>query len=119
MRIPSGTLPIFPYIRILNTVVQIMLISAHIYLLTNRNHTTLYTGVTTALRTRIWEHQTKSNPKSFTARYNVTKLVYHEGFETLIEAIAREKFIKRKSRQWKEDLIGCINPDWEELFPPE
>jgi putative endonuclease len=96
-----------------------MLITAHIYLLTNKYHATLYTGVTTALRTRIWEHQTKSNPKSFTARYNVTKLVYYEGFETLIEAITREKFIKRKSRRWKEELIESINPEWEELLPPE
>ena len=96
-----------------------MLISAHIYLLTNSNHTTLYTGVTTALRTRIWEHQTKSNPKSFTARYNVTKLVYYEGFETLIETFAREKFIKRKSRRWKEELIRSSNPNWEELLAPD
>jgi putative endonuclease len=96
-----------------------MLITAHIYLLTNSHHTTLYTGITTDLRTRVWEHETRSNPKSFTARYNVTKLVYYEGFETLIEAIAREKFIKRKSRQWKEVLIMRFNPNWEELLPPE
>jgi putative endonuclease len=90
---------------------------AWIYILTNERHTVLYVGVTTDLATRMWEHRTKSNEKSFTARYNVHKLIYHEGFETIIEAIDREKYIKGKKRDWKEALIGRMNPEWKELNP--
>jgi putative endonuclease len=75
----------------------------------------LYIGMTTDLRTRMWEHRTKRNPKSFTARYNVCKLIYVEGFETVDEAVARERFIKGKSRKWKEALIRSNNPDWKEI----
>ena len=92
--------------------------SAFVYILTNKHNTTLYTGVSTAIRTRVWEHQTHQNPQSFTARYNVVKLIYYEGFETLTEAVRREKYIKGKSRAWKIRLIMSVNPDWKELIPP-
>jgi putative endonuclease len=72
-------------------------------------------GVTNNLRTRVWEHKSKRNFKSFTARYNVDKLIYYEGFEFIIDAIAREKYIKRKTRKWKEELIEKVNPEWREL----
>jgi putative endonuclease len=72
-------------------------------------------GVTTNLYTRLWEHRTKRYPKSFTARYNVHKLVYCEGFELITHAIEREKYIKGKVRKWKEDLINTVNPDWKDL----
>jgi putative endonuclease len=71
-----------------------MEVTAHVYILTTANNTVLYTGVTVDINTRIWEHRTKSSPKSFTARYNITKLVYYECFETIVEAIDREKVIK-------------------------
>ena len=89
--------------------------SSWIYILTNQHNTTLYVGVTTDLRTRLWEHRTKRNPGSFTARYNLAKLVYYEGFDLVTEAIDREKFIKGKTRKWKEDLIRKLNPDWNDL----
>lgn len=75
-----------------------MLPSAWIYILTNINHFVLYTGVTTNLRSRLYEHSTGQSRKSFTFRYSVSKLVYYEGFETVKEAIRREKYIKGKSR---------------------
>jgi putative endonuclease len=88
---------------------------AWIYILTNERHTVLYVGVTANISARLWEHATKQNPKSFTARYNVTKLIYYEGFNTIVEAIRREKIVKGKSRRWKEELIASMNPRWESL----
>jgi len=67
------------------------------------------------ITTRLWEHRSKSDERSFTARYNVCKLIYYEGFNSIVEAIAREKFIKGKSRKWKEALIQQMNPEWRDL----
>jgi putative endonuclease len=86
-----------------------------IYIITNRYNTVLYTGVTNNLPTRLWEHSTKKDPKCFTARYNLFKLVYYEGFETFKEAIKREKYIKHKNRLWKKKLIESLNPEWKDL----
>ena len=83
---------------------------AWVYIMANKHDTTLYVGVTTDLRTRVWEHKSKSDPQSFTARYNVDKLVHVEGFEQIVKAIKREKFIKGKSRKWKKRLINRLNP---------
>lgn len=88
---------------------------AWVYIITNDHNTTLYTGVSNDLPVRLWEHRTKRNPKCFTARYNLHKLVYYEGFELMEEAINREKFIKGKTRKWKLDLINCGNPEWNDL----
>ncbi len=86
------------------------------YLLTNKYHTTLYTGVTAELFNRLIEHREKHYPKSFTARYNLYKLVYVEDFSTITEAIKREKEIKGMSRKKKEMLINESNPEWRDLF---
>jgi putative endonuclease len=67
---------------------------ARVYILTNNRHTGLYVGFTNNLVRRLWEHRTKRRPKCFTARYNIHKLVYYEGFGSIVEAIAREKLIK-------------------------
>ncbi len=72
--------------------------------MTNRNHSTLYVGVTSYLYSRVIEHKEKAHPKSFTARYNLNKLVYFESFHSIEEAIAREKQLKGGSRQKKIDL---------------
>ena len=88
---------------------------AWVYILTNNRNTVLYVGVTSNLATRLWEHRTRQNRTSFTARYEVHKLIYYEGFNSIAEAIAREKFIKGKSRKWKEALVEKINPDWSDL----
>jgi len=88
----------------------------HTYIVTNKNHTVLYTGVTSTLRNRIWKHKTKFYPNSFSARYNANELVYYEAFFDIGEAIAREKQIKAGSRQKKLDLINTFNPPWKDLF---
>lgn len=85
-------------------------------MMTNRYHTVLYTGVTTDLYKRVREHKEKTHPNSFTSRYRLFKLVYYEGFSSIIEAIAREKQIKAGSREKKEQLINKMNPDWKDLF---
>src|SRR5688572_7836294 len=92
-----------------------MTFSCWIYIITNSRKTTLYVGVTNDLRTRLWEHRTKRNSRSFSARYNLSVLVYYEGFHSISEAIEREKFMKGKTRKWKEELIRSINPSWRDL----
>ena len=92
-----------------------MFCTAWVYILTNKNNTTLYVGVTNDLPTRLWEHKTAQNPKCFTARYNLFKLIYYEGFETIAEAVKRERYLKGKKRDWKEKLIKTKNPEWNDL----
>ncbi len=87
-----------------------------IYIMTNANNTTLYIGVTSDLRKRIFEHKTNAYPESFTARYKLHKLVYFEGFHRIEDAIAREKQLKAGSRKKKIDLINSFNIEWKDLF---
>ena len=89
---------------------------AWIYITTNKPNGVLYTGVTSELKNRIISHKTKKYRNSFSARYNVDKLVYFEDFNSIIKARAREKQIKAGSRARKIKLIESINPDWEDLF---
>jgi len=86
-----------------------------IYILTNKNATVLYVGVTSQLWQRILQHKNKELP-SFTTRYNVDRLVYYELFSTIEEAISREKQIKGYIRRKKEALINSMNPAWDDLF---
>ena len=88
-----------------------------VYILTNKNNTTLFTGVTSNLISRVLEHKEKVYPKSFTSKYNISKLVYYEQFHSIEETIAREKQIKAGSRKKKNELIEGINPEWIDLFP--
>ncbi len=87
----------------------------YVYIMTNgpRSHV-LYTGVTGNLPSRVFEHKSKLIP-SFTSRYNLTRLVYHEMFVYPAEAIAREKEIKGWRRSKKIALIESINPHWHDL----
>ena len=85
-------------------------------MVTNKNNTVIYIGVTSALRARIWEHKTKAFPKSFTARYNCDKIVWFECFPTIMEAIEREKQLKGGSRKQKENLINLMNKSWVDLW---
>ena len=87
----------------------------YVYIITNKNKTVLYTGVTNNLKLRLHQHTTKYNPKSFSARYNVCFLVYYEHFGWIQQAIAREKEIKNVTREKKEKLISEQNPSWEFL----
>jgi putative endonuclease len=87
-----------------------------IYIITNKNNTTLYIGVTSNLPKRILEHKEKRYPNSFSAQYNLDKLVYFEQFQMICDAIAREKQLKAGNRTKKEQLINSINPSWNDLF---
>ena len=87
-----------------------------IYILTNYKNSTLYIGVTSNLPQRIIEHKEKKYQNSFSARYNLNKLVYYEQFQMIGDAIAREKQLKGGSRANKVDLINSLNPKWEDLF---
>jgi putative endonuclease len=93
-----------------------------VYLLARASHSTLYTGVTSNLPGRIWQHR-EGVVRGFTHRYGIKRLVWFEVHETMEQAIVREKRIKRWRRAWKDDLIHSINPTWRDLaedfgFPP-
>src|SRR6218665_1906827 len=87
-----------------------------IYIMTNKNNTTLYVGVTSRLKARVYDHKTVRYPGSFTARYFLYKLVYYESFHSIKDAIAREKQLKAGSRAKKMELIHNLNPQWRDLF---
>ncbi len=87
----------------------------YVYILASATNVTLYTGVTGNLERRIWEHKTHADPNSFTAKYNVTKLVYVESTTDAVSAIAREKQIKSWNRRRKNELIQMMNPFWKDL----
>lgn len=86
-----------------------------VYILTNQGNTTLYTGVTSNIIKRLYEHRTGTYMQSFTSKYALNKLVYFEVFSRIEDAIAREKQIKGGSRLKKENLIISINPNWNDL----
>ena len=88
----------------------------YVYIMTNQHHTVLYTGVSSDLVGRVWQHKNKITKKSFTARYNIDKLVYYEDAGDPEYAIQREKQIKAGSRQKKIDLIESMNPEWRDLY---
>ena len=93
------------------------MVIAWVYILTNVNNNVLYVGSTPDLKKRIWEHRMKQDPKCFTAKYNVYKLIYFEEFNLIGEARLRETFIKKKKRSWKFELINSLNPALVELDP--
>ena len=87
----------------------------YVYILTNYANNVLYTGVTSNLVKRVYEHKNHL-AKGFTSKYNVEKLVYFENTESIESAILREKQIKAGSRQKKIDLVNSRNPKWEDLY---
>ena len=87
-----------------------------VYILTNRNHTVLYTGVTRDLLRRVFEHKNNADPNSFTAKYKVHKLIYFEETCDIDSAIEREKQIKSWKRKKKNQLINGFNPCWKDLY---
>ena len=87
---------------------------SHVYIMTNKNNTVLYIGVTSFLIKRVYQHKTKFH-KGFTAKYNCDKLVFFTEFENIVDAIALEKKLKAGSREKKEKLINTMNPDWKDL----
>lgn len=87
----------------------------YLYIITNKRDTTFYIGVTNNLKRRAYEHKGKLVP-GFTKKYDLCKLVYYEVFNSIKNAIAREKQIKASSRQKKIDLINSMNPEWRDLY---
>ena len=87
----------------------------YVYILSNSNHTVLYTGVTNDLERRCFEHKKKIH-KGFTKKYNIDQLLYYEVFESIDLAILREKQIKGYSREKKKGLISEFNSSWVNLF---
>ena len=86
------------------------------YILTNKNNTVLYIGVTNDLKRRLYEHQ-EELLEGFTKRYHLHKLVYYEEYGDIMQAIAREKQLKGFLRKKKIALIELQNPNWEDLGP--
>ncbi|WP_417168613.1 GIY-YIG nuclease family protein [Vibrio owensii] len=83
-------------------------------MLTSKNNSVLYIGVTSQLAQRIWQHK-NGVVEGFTKKYNVHKLVYFELFEDMATAINREKRLKQWKREWKLDLVRKMNPDFLDL----
>ena len=87
----------------------------YVHIMTNKNNTVLYTGVTNDLKRRAYQHKEKLIG-GFTKKYNINKLVYYEVFEDAYYAISREKQLKGGSRQKKVGLINSINKEWKDLY---
>jgi len=85
-----------------------------VYILASKRNGTLYTGVTSNLLARLYQHRTDQVP-GFTREYGVKLLVWFEQHATMEGAILREKRIKKWNRAWKLDLIEALNPDWRDL----
>ncbi len=85
-----------------------------VYILASKKNGTLYIGVTSNLRFRIWQHKNKVI-SGFTSQYEVTTLVYFEEHSDISEAISREKYLKGKKRVFKIKLIENQNPEWIDL----
>ena len=88
----------------------------YVYILSNNHKNVIYTGVTSDLRKRVYEHKNHLERNSFTARYNVENLVYYEVTTNVEAAIAREKQIKSWNRKRKDKLICSKNPNWIDLY---
>jgi len=86
-----------------------------IYIMTNKRNGTLYTGVTSNLVRRVYEHKNKAT-EGFTSRYNCVLLVYYELYDEMYDAITREKQLKGGSRKKKILLIEKLNPLWKDLY---
>ncbi|WP_047547991.1 GIY-YIG nuclease family protein [Psychroserpens sp. Hel_I_66] len=88
----------------------------NVYIITNKKEGVLYIGETGNLKKRIYQHKNKIHPSTFSARYNLNKLVYFERFETEKEAKLKEKQMKKWNRAWKTELIEKQNPEWLDLY---
>ncbi len=88
----------------------------YIYIITNTYNSVIYIGVTNNLFRRITEHKNKTDTNSFSAKYNLWKLVYYEYTEYVSSALDREKEIKKWRREKKNELIKMMNPKWNDLF---
>ena len=86
-----------------------------VYMMASRPGGALYLGVTSDLIQRIWQHKS-GLAQGHASRYNITNLVWYEVHDTMYDAIAREKALKRWKRAWKLHLISQTNPTWRDLY---
>jgi predicted GIY-YIG superfamily endonuclease len=86
-----------------------------VYIMANRRNGTLYTGVTSNLSQRVYQHRESLTP-GFTTRYGCQLLVWYERYERMDDAITREKQIKAGSRKRKLEIIESLNPNWRDLY---
>ena len=87
----------------------------YVYILFNKRNGTLYTGITSNIVKRVFEHKSKL-VEGFTSKHGIDKLGYYEIYDSVASAIEREKRIKGGSRKSKMALIEGMNPDWEDLY---
>ncbi len=87
----------------------------YVYILASKRNGTLYTGVTSDLVKRVWQHR-EGKIEGFSKRYNVKTLVWYEIHDNMESAINREKQIKEWKRHWKLELIEKTNPQWQDLW---
>jgi putative endonuclease len=90
-------------------------VSFYVYCMASSRNGTLYLGVTNDLVRRVYQHKTKALP-GFTSQYGVDRLVWYECHDDAINAIAREKELKKWRRAWKLELVEKMNPDWTDLY---
>ena len=88
----------------------------YVYILSNITGTTIYIGITKDLIRRVYEHKHKLDPGSFTAKYDIHKLVYYESTSDVRAAIEREKQLKGWNRKRKNKLVESMNPRWDDLY---
>ncbi len=86
-----------------------------VYIMASDRNGTIYTGVTSNLVQRVWQHKA-DRTEGFTKEYEVHHLVWYEQHATMLSAISREKAIKKWNRRWKLELIESLNPDWQDLY---
>ena len=86
-----------------------------VYMLASKRNGTLYTGVTSNLVQRVWQHKNKL-VEGFSEKYSTHNLVWYEVHETIESAIKREKMIKEWQRKWKIELIETVNLQWQDLY---
>ncbi|PDT87026.1 GIY-YIG nuclease [Bradyrhizobium sp. Y36] len=87
----------------------------YVYILASRRDGAIYVGITNDLVRRVYEHRIKAVP-GFTARYNISRLVWFEAYDDPISAISREKELKKWRRAWKTQVLEKDNPNWDDLY---
>ena len=87
----------------------------YVYIMATGRNGTFYTGFTSDLVKRVWEHK-NAETQGFTKKYEVTNLVYYEIFDNAESAILREKRLKKWNRTWKMRVIENMNPEWKDLY---
>ena len=95
----------------------VLIMRYYVYILANVTNVTVYIGVTSNLLQRVYEHKNHLDPDGFTAKYNVSKLVYFEETTDVRVALEREKQLKGWRRSKKNALVETMNPQWRDLYP--